>query len=163
MTAFKIEGTNTVYVQGSWDFRDNWIASGGGPDIATITARPLAGKCAQVKRTVSHTYNYRLQETRRSSLRNSGVTTLAPIINVNDATSGFMLATDNGVMGTYYDRTSARCRAGVQADFHFEHNIGGGSVIGVSVGWGALNVSYSSGSDERNRDQKAANPVSASW
>ena len=161
VTAFKVEGTNTVLVQGSWNFRDNYVGSGGGPDIATVTARALSGYCAQVSRTVSHTYNYQNTETGRSSLRNSGVTTLAPTLNVNDATSGFVLATDNGVMGTYYDRTSASCHAGVQADFHFEHNQGGGGVLNVSVAWGALSVSYT-GSGESSL-QKAANPVSAHW
>lgn len=132
-----IGGFHTL-ATGTWNFRDNYIGTGSPDDIAAIH---LDDNCVRAGETLSYAFRYDGTETEGSTyLKDSGVNTASPVVGVRDTTSGFGMNTDNGVVTT--DVINYCGPVTWRGAFTFEHNQGGGEVLGVSAGFAFLNVSY---------------------
>lgn len=134
-----VKGTvgNTIIVTGSVDWRDNFAGQSAPFDIASLR---FSSGCGTLSNLTSSTRDLRGNTTSRSSLREAGVGTNAPIWNVDSVTSGFENQADRGSFQARYDITNCGGTT-VQAAFDYEGNQGG-SLVSVSAGWGGLSVGY---------------------
>ncbi|MFK5691365.1 hypothetical protein ACI3EY_17035 [Ornithinimicrobium sp. LYQ92] len=130
--------STTADISGHWNWRDDFVGQGAPVDIAALQ---LSSGCGQFLSHSSATYTYDGTSTNRGTLRESGVGTNSPTWNIDDAVSNFTNYADNGVVAVTYDKSD--CSGVVQAAFTYEGN-NGGSLTGVSVGWGIMNVTYNS-------------------
>lgn len=130
-------GSATVSITGTWNFRDDFLGQGPPVDIASIA---ISQGCGTWSGYYANTYRYDGVSTNRASLRSGGVGTTGPAWNINDTISNFMSYADHGTVGAVYDLT--HCSGAVQTEFVYEGN-DGGSVVNVSLGWGAFTVTYS--------------------
>jgi hypothetical protein len=127
-------------ITGRWNFPDSWAGQAKPVDIASLSFQGLATCFHLINYSIS-TFNVSGKNTHLGSLRTSTGGTNG-VWNVADGTSGFESQADHGGAGiTVQDKCSGKAQD-LAAAFDYEANQGG-SVVGVGVGWGALNVSYS--------------------
>lgn len=132
-------GQFKVLATGTWNFRDNFVGTGLPDDYASVQ---LDGPCITAGETLSHSYRYDNVETANGTyLQDAGLSSKAPIVGIRDTTSGFATSNDHGVVTT---EVEGHCGPSVwKGAFAYEHNQGGGSMVSISAGIGALSVSYS--------------------
>ncbi|MBI1759151.1 MAG: hypothetical protein HYR62_07995 [Actinobacteria bacterium] len=143
-----------VKAHGVWDFRDNYVNGSAPDDFANVEI--LRG-CSQIISTTTLTFDYTGRQTSNAAyLQDGGLISGAPISGVRDRVSGFVMSTDHGTMDVVVQNGAGCGTHSIVAAFKYEHNQDGGSVLGVSAGWGSLSVSYSS---VGGRLQKGTNPI----
>lgn len=132
----------TYRARGTSNFRDNVVNGSAPDDFATVAMRAPA--CYEILGTTAISYNYRNQITYGVTyLQNGGLANNAPVVGVRDRVSGFVMNADKVVMDVTIRAYGGSCGAArIGAQFIYEHNQDGGSVLGVSAGWGFLSVSY---------------------
>lgn len=129
---------DTKIVTGSFDWRDDFAGQAAPFDVAALR---FSDGCGGISNLTSSTVNVSGQQTERTTLRNAGTSTNAPVWNVDAITSGFENQADLGAFSAQFD-TSACGGKTVRVAFDYEGNQGG-SLASVSAGWGGLSVSYS--------------------
>jgi len=129
---------NTVSLAGSWNFRNDFLGQGAPVDIAAIAANK---DCIEWGRYSGYTYRYDGASTNRDTLRSGGVGDSGPRWNIHDYISNHMSYADHGTVHALADRSQCSNKR-MQAEFVYEGN-DGGSLVGVSFGWGFLDISYS--------------------
>lgn len=129
---------NTVSLAGGWNFRDDFLGQGAPVDIAAIAANK---DCIEWGSYSGWTYRYDGVSTNRDTLRSGGVGDSGPRWNIHDYISNHMSYADHGTVYAVANRSQCTNKR-MQAEFVYEGN-DGGSVVGVSFGWGFLDVSYS--------------------
>lgn len=146
----------TYKVRGTSNFRDNYV-NGSAPDDYGSVGLKLPS-CYDIVSTTAVSYNYRNQVTYGVTyLQEGGLGSNAPIVGVRDRTSGFVMNADHMVMDVVAKAYGASCGpARIGAQFRYEHNQDGGSVLSVSAGFGFLSVSYGGGGSHL---QKSTNPI----
>lgn len=129
---------DTKIVTGSFNWRDDFAGQAAPFDVAALR---FSDGCGGITNLMSSTYNVSGQRTDRTTLRNAGTSTNAPVWNVDAVTSGFANQADRGSFSAQFD-TGACGSKTVRAAFDYEGNQGG-ALTSVSAGWGGLSVSYS--------------------
>lgn len=130
-----------VVVMGSWDWRDDFVGQGNPMDLAAIELeRPT---CVEVPDPEAAAAYWDEDLGPSPTLREAGLNGGGVVWNVDARPIGFENQADHGVVTVTADAQNCpdpTVRIG--AAFSYEAN-NGGSVLGVSAGWGAFNVSYS--------------------
>lgn len=130
-------GTHTWVAHGTWNFRDNYVGTG---DPDNIAALHVSKQCIELGEIRHGSFRYDGTKTNASYLRDAGLSTNTPVVGVRDRTFNHMSNSDNGFVQA---DLIGRCGpTDWKTQFTYEHNQGGGDVLGVSAGWGFLNVSY---------------------
>lgn len=138
VTSARHPASTVASVSGQWNWRDDFSGQAAPFDLATLG---FSSGCGKISGHGSSTTSLEGDGTDVATLRDSGVSSNAPIWNIDARTSGFVNSADRGTVAVSYD--VADCSGSVQAGFIYEGNQGG-SLVSVSAGWGALSVSYSS-------------------
>lgn len=140
-------GYTTTAGYGTWNL-DNSHSGGGAPhDVATMQFD--LGSCVWLGDVYAETYMNTApddtMDTGAWALRDSGVTSDAPVIVIDDSWDpGLPLRmADRGYMLTNLNLGCGPTE--IRGAFTYEHNEGGGAIANVSVGWGFLTVGYSGG------------------
>jgi len=127
---------------GTWDFRDDFVNFSPADDTASNSWSSTLPDCQTITGNHVATYQYDGVETTGVGwIRDQGASTRAPIAGIRDDVSGFVGNADHGYLLT--DMENSCGPSTMQGQFIYEHSQDGGSVVGVSAGWGALSVSYS--------------------
>ncbi len=141
---YPIASGTGVRLTGTWDWRDDFVGQGDPFDVAALqfTADCFTelGWYEQSAATWDGT------PTAPPTLRSSGVGSNEAVWNVDARPVGFENLADNGVVSVIIDAYTCEEGARLGGAFAYEANVGG-SLTGVSVGWGFLSVSYSGGTD----------------
>ncbi len=133
---------STVSLTGAWDFRDDLLYQGAPEDIGGLSVSEdcglWGGYTAATWKGGSTVTEYDLV-----SLRESGIGERGPVWNVQDSVKDFVNQADSGATSAVYDTSTCTAseKSQLQASYAYEGN-DGGSVLGVSIGWGAFTVSY---------------------
>lgn len=130
------------YAHGIWNFDDAYVNGSAPDDMAGIQLN-MNSACHSIVSTYSQAnyYDGTYAGADATYLKESGVSSFAPVVGLRDQATNFMLNVDHGTVDTLVDFSCGPNT--IQGAFTYEHNQDGGSVIGVSAGWGAFNVSYS--------------------
>ena len=118
--------TGEYRVQGDWNFSDKFVGMAAPTDIAALE---YSSKCWRGARAYFSIADY---QGNPSNFRHA--------LAIRDGVSGFVSYNDNGNIRYFMQNTGCFTKD-IRASFQYEHNQRG-SVIGVSVGWGVLSVSY---------------------
>jgi hypothetical protein len=135
-----IQRTGEYVVQGSWNFRDTFYTGQDPDDAAKLSAM---GTCWLIRGTYWSIYdrnglNFSSTGRIAGAEAGSGSTLLA----MNDYVIGQRLTNDNGNL-RYFVRRRASCwDNSMQFSFQFEHNQGGLSWSGFSIGWRSFKLNY---------------------
>jgi hypothetical protein len=130
--------TGEYLVQGDWNFSDKFVGMAAPTDIAALE---YSSKCWRGARAYFSIADY--QGTGHNSLGNwysADPSNFRHALAIRDGVSGFVSYNDNGNIRYFMQNTGCFTKD-IRASFQYEHNQRG-SVIGVSVGWGVLSVSY---------------------
>lgn len=130
---------DTVIVTGSVNWRDDFAGQAAPFDIAALR---FSSSCGTLSNLTSSSKSVSGASTSRTSLRDSGVGSNAPIWNVDAITSGFENQVDRGTFQARYNKASCGSTK-VQAAFDYEGNQGG-AITSVSASFAGLSVSYNS-------------------
>lgn len=130
---------DTIIATGSVNWRDDFAGQAAPFDIAALR---FSSNCGTLSNLTSSSTSVSGASTARTSLRDSGVGSNAPIWNVDAITSGFENQVDRGSFQARYD-TSTCGTTPVQAAFDYEGNQGG-AITSVSASFAGLSVSYDS-------------------
>lgn len=142
------------FATGTWDFRDNYVNGSAPDDIATIGVQ--LSPCLSVGSTTIISRDYTKKSYPGSVyIRDVGLNG-SPVAGIRDQTSGFVMNSDNGVMTTQVLNGGSCGATPTRGQFIYEKNQDGGSLLGLSAGFGFLSISYS-GSPRTL--QKSAGPV----
>lgn len=146
-----------IKARGTWDFRDNYV-NGSNPDDMSSTSVKLQG-CMRIISTTTLTYDYQGNQTANAAyLKDSGLSSGAPISGIRDRVSGFVTNFDHGFTEVLVQND---CAAGqIGAAYAFEHNQDSNAGLSASAGWGFLSISYSNTTPAL---QKGAGPIYANF
>jgi hypothetical protein len=143
-----------IKAHGVWNFRDNYVNGSAPDDFSSVQ---LETGCSRIASTTTITYDYQNRQTSNAAyLQDSGLSSHAPISGVRDRVSGFVMNTDHGFTDVVLQNWSPCARHTIGAAYRYGHNQDGGSVLGVSAGWGFLSVSYGGA---ESRLQLSTNPI----
>lgn len=131
-------------IAGSWNFRDNYV-NGSDPDDVSNNAADPARCFNETEITFFYIYDYTNVQRSNWSLYDAGLTQPNTTVKINDGVSAFVTNFDHGEHVTYYEKSNASCSGSrIRAVYKYEHNQDFSSnSIGISIGWGLLNLSYS--------------------
>lgn len=136
-SASNASGTSAV-VSGQTNWRDNFAGQAAPFDIGSIQFNRTCGTLSG-HNVVTRTYAGK--RTYGSTLRDAGVSNGAPVWNIDSRSVGFVNTADTARVSVTYNRSGCGSST-IQASYTYEGNQGG-SLVGVSAGWGGLSVSYS--------------------
>ncbi|NLU82153.1 hypothetical protein [Rhodococcus sp. HNM0569] len=128
---------------GTWDFRDDYV-NGSEPDDFASIMFDWSSSCLAMTSTTYNSYYYDGTRTTDSTmyLKDGGISG-APITGLRDAVDGFQLNVDHGHMSATVTRKLGCDAQPFGAQFAYEHNQDGGSVLSVSASFlGGLSISY---------------------
>lgn len=126
-------------ITGRWDFKNSFAGQNSPYDIAALSFD--MSSCVEMSGHSISTFSVTGKNTYRGSLRSANTAAHAPIWNVADGTKAFENLADRGGAGV---TLTNRCKSGqrIGADFSYAFN-SGGSIISVTAGYKALEVTYS--------------------
>ncbi len=141
-----------VKAHGTWEFDPKYVNGSAPDDFAAMQLKLAPGQ--RIRNTTWATWDGLDKLTDVGYLKDSGVTTGAPIVGLRDGMTkdGFSLNVRKGVVDTVVEGGSGQ----VGAAFAYEHNQDGGAVMSVSAAWGAFGVTYT-GNESHMR--KSMQPV----
>ncbi|OUE18900.1 hypothetical protein BFL36_12730 [Clavibacter michiganensis] len=126
-----------VIVTGSVNWRDDFAGQGAPVDIAALR---FSTNCGTLSDLTSTSTSVSGVATDRTTLRDAGVGTNAPIWNVDAITDGFENQVDRGSFQATYDVSTCGTTP-VQAAFDYEGNQRG-VITSVSASFAGLTVGY---------------------
>lgn len=146
-----------IKARGNWDFRDNYV-NGSNPDDMSSVSVKLQG-CMRIVNTTTLTYDYQGNQTANAAyLKDSGLSSGAPISGIRDRVSGFVTNFDHGFTEVLVQNDCAVGQIG--AAYAFEHNQDSNAGLSASAGWGFLSISYTNTTPAL---QKGAGPIYANF
>ncbi|SMD23092.1 hypothetical protein SAMN05660733_07101 [Lentzea albidocapillata] len=146
-----------IKARGNWDFRDNYV-NGSNPDDMSSVSVKLQG-CMRILGTTTLTYDYRGNQTANAAyLKDSGLSTGAPISGIRDRVSGFVTNFDHGFTEVLVQNDCAAAQIG--AAYAFEHNQDSNAGLSASAGWGFLSIAYTNITPAL---QKGSGPIYANF
>lgn len=132
---------------GTWNFRDDYVNGSDPGDASGIAAS--VPDCWVNDGEWIDAYDYQGNHYGGAMIRqNAGLT--SSVYDVDDATSGFKLLTDNGSHTVSFKRYSSGCAGQpLQARYYFEHNQDGGGGWSFGISLAGFSLNYSSGAPPR--------------
>jgi hypothetical protein len=139
--------TGEYLVQGNWNWDDSFIGMQAPADLASLE---YSSHCWKGTRAYWNMHDYvGNNHTGQGFWYSANPSTFTHVLGITDKTSSFVAWNDNG-NERYFMQSTGCFTHDIAAAFQYEHNQGG-SLLGVSVGFGFLSVSYSTGDDHMQK------------